>query len=149
MSLVLPKGSYALKLQITIDGKAYKVDVEILEEEERAAPPGYVQHPLGYATSSVNMNSVGGSWDASGKCHSPVTGLVLKVNVKPGQTVAAGELIVVLEAMKMETNVTAPHQGTVKEVHVAPGDSVKMNQVLVECECTFLDWGCTNDGWKG
>lgn len=67
-------------------------------------------------------------------CRSPVAGLVIKVNAQPGQHVEAGELILVLEAMKMETNVTAQHSGIVKSVRVAPGDSAKMNQVLVEFE---------------
>ena len=74
-------------------------------------------------------------WSADGKaCQSPVMGLAIKVNVEPGQAVEAGELILVLEAMKMETLVTAPHSGTVKAVHVKAGDSVKLNQVLVEFE---------------
>ena len=67
-------------------------------------------------------------------CDSPVTGLVIKVNVEPGQAVEAGALMVVLEAMKMETNVTAPRAGTVKSVHVKPGDPVKVNQLLMEIE---------------
>ncbi len=122
-----------MKLQITIDGKAYEVDVEVLEDEERAPAPSYPIHHAPHA--DARTQSYGGTWDSSGKvCHSPVTGLVIKVNVKPEQTVAAGELMLVLEAMKMETNVTAPHAGTVKSIHVAPGDSVKLNQVLVECE---------------
>ena len=67
-------------------------------------------------------------------CRSPVTGLVIKVNAQPGQSVKEHELLLVLEAMKMETNVTAPHAGIVKKIHVASGDSVKPNQILVECE---------------
>jgi biotin carboxyl carrier protein len=42
--------------------------------------------------------------------------------------------MMVLEAMKMETNVTAPRTGIVKSVHMAPGDSVKLNQIVVEFE---------------
>lgn len=123
-----------MKLQITIDGKAYEVDVELLEEEESPAAPSYVPYRATH-TGADRAQSYGGMWDAHGRvCHSPVTGLVIKVNVQPGQTVEAGALMLVLEAMKMETNVTAPHAGTVKSVHVAAGDSVKMNQVLVECE---------------
>ena len=49
-------------------------------------------------------------------------------------TVEAGELMLVLEAMKMETNVTAPHAGIVKTVSVKPGDPVKVNQFLLEME---------------
>ncbi len=123
-----------MKLQITIDGKAYEVDVEVLEEEESLPAPSYVPYRAMH-TGAERAQSYGGMWDAHGKaCHSPVTGLVIEVNARPGQTVEEGQLIVVLEAMKMETNVTAPHAATVKSVHVAPGDSVKMNQILVECE---------------
>jgi methylmalonyl-CoA carboxyltransferase 1.3S subunit len=127
------KGSGTLKLQITIDGTAYEVDVEVLEDEEDASAPSHAPQRAPHA--STGAHSYGGAWDIDGKiCRSPVTGLVIKVNVEPGQALQAGEQIMVLEAMKMETNVTAPHAGTVKSVHVAPGDSVKVNQILVECE---------------
>jgi methylmalonyl-CoA carboxyltransferase small subunit len=54
------------------------------------------------------------------------------VPVAPGQRLQVNDLIVVLEAMKMETTVTAPMAGTVKAVNVVPRDAVKLNQVLVE-----------------
>jgi methylmalonyl-CoA carboxyltransferase small subunit len=63
---------------------------------------------------------------------SPVTGLVIKVNVKPGQEIQPNDVIMVLEAMKMETSITAHHAGTAKSVNVAPGDPVKLHQILVE-----------------
>jgi biotin carboxyl carrier protein len=125
------KGSGTLKLRITIDGKEYEVDVEVLEDEENPPASGYAQH----RATAGGAHSHGGAWDADGKtCRSPLTGLVIKVNVQPGQDVEGGAPIMVLEAMKMETNVTAPRAGTVKSVHVAAGDSVKTNQVLVEFE---------------
>ena len=127
----MQKGSGGLKLQITIDGRAYKVDVEVLEDEESAAAPSYAQHRT--AHSQMGIPNHGDFWDADEKvCYSPVTGLAIKVNVKSGDSVGAGELMLVLEAMKMETNVTAPHAGTIKCVHIEPGDSVKLKQVLVE-----------------
>ena len=67
-------------------------------------------------------------------CRSPVTGIVIKVNVEPGQAVQANDPLMVLEAMKMETNVTAQAAGKVKSVRVAQGDSVKVGQVVVEFE---------------
>jgi methylmalonyl-CoA carboxyltransferase small subunit len=128
-----------LKLQITIDGKAYEVDVEVLEDEESAPAPSYA---VRHATHANNSHAAGShaqdqsaGWDGEGRiCQSPVMGLVIKVNVRPGQAVEAGELVLVLEAMKMETNVTAPRAATVKSVHVAAGDPVKLNQVLLEFE---------------
>ncbi len=123
-----------MKLQITIDGKAYAVDVEVLEDEESPQTPSYSPYHAAHGAGGHAQNS-GGAWDADGKlCHSPVMGLVIKVNVEPGETVEAGALMLVLEAMKMETNVTAPRAATVKSVHVKPGDPVKVSQLLVEFE---------------
>jgi methylmalonyl-CoA carboxyltransferase small subunit len=56
----------------------------------------------------------------------------VQVAVSPGQQLQVNDLMVLLEAMKMETAVTAPMEGTVKSVNVAPRESVKLNQVLVE-----------------
>jgi methylmalonyl-CoA carboxyltransferase small subunit len=57
---------------------------------------------------------------------------VIRVNVEAGQAVEANQLVMVLEAMKMETNVMAPCAGTVKSVHVTAGNPVKVGQILVE-----------------
>ncbi len=123
-----------MKLQITIDGKAYEVDVEVLEDDEDRAAPGYALRPAAHATDPHAQGHLE-AWDSAGKiCHSPVMGLVIKVNVKPRQAVEAGDLVLVLEAMKMETNVTAPRAGIVKSVHVKPGDPAKLNQLLLEME---------------
>src|SRR6185437_16920412 len=65
-------------------------------------------------------------------CRSPVTGMVIRVEAEAGQAVEAGQVLVVLEAMKMETRVMAPCAGTGGKVHVAAGNSVKAEQVLVE-----------------
>jgi methylmalonyl-CoA carboxyltransferase small subunit len=67
-------------------------------------------------------------------CRSPINGLVISVNAVPGQTVEPNEVIIVLEAMKMETQVLAQRKATVKSVQVRPGDSVKVHSVLVEFE---------------
>ena len=61
----------------------------------------------------------------------PLAGNVVKVLVKPGQRVSEGESIVVLEAMKMETSVSAPSDGTIVEVKVQAGDSCSVGDVLV------------------
>ena len=122
-----------MKLQITIDGKAYAVDVEVLEDDEDAAP-SYGTHPVAHATDNHPAGHAD-TWDSEGRiCRSPVMGLVIKVLVEPGQAVEAGELMLVLEAMKMETNVTASRAGIVKSAHVKPGDPVKVNQLLLELE---------------
>jgi methylmalonyl-CoA carboxyltransferase small subunit len=63
-----------------------------------------------------------------------VAGIVVRISVQPGQQLEMDELIVVLEAMKMETSVVAPIAGKVKSVKVGSGDAVKLHQVLVEFE---------------
>ena len=123
-----------MKLQITIDGKAYAVDVEVLKDEESPAPRGYAPQHRTHAAGAQTQYQ-GGTWDADAKvCRSPVAGIVSRVSVQPGQQLQVDDLIVVLEAMKMETSVVAPLAGKVKSVKVGPGEAVKLHQILVEFE---------------
>jgi biotin carboxyl carrier protein len=62
----------------------------------------------------------------------PMPGLVVRINAKPGDKVAAGSGLVVLEAMKMENELKAAAASVVKNVRVAPGEAVEKGQVLVE-----------------
>lgn len=127
---------FGVKLRITVDGKTYAADVEMLEESESVHEPGQ--------NSDVNANPAPGAYrplhqadghSADEKLYrSPVTGLVIKVNVKQGVIVHSGDVMLVLEAMKMETSIVAHHAGRVKSVLAACGESVKLHQVLVELE---------------
>ena len=125
-----------MKLRITIEGKTYDAEVEILESEESAAPfAPYPPIPAVYPPMPIASPPAPDlGQDGHKICRSPVTGLVIKVNVEPGQTVEQNDLLMVLEAMKMETQVTAMHQGTVKSVNVVAGNSVKVHQPLIEFE---------------
>jgi methylmalonyl-CoA carboxyltransferase small subunit len=67
-------------------------------------------------------------------CRSPVSGIVVRVTSQVGQKIQAGDTLLVLEAMKMETNVTSPVAGKVKKVRVAQSDGVQLHQILVEFE---------------
>ena len=69
-----------------------------------------------------------------GKVKPPMPGKVVEVKVKEGQTVAEGEVLVVLEAMKMQNDLKSPLGGTVKRVHVQEGTNVEASTVLVEIE---------------
>jgi methylmalonyl-CoA carboxyltransferase small subunit len=130
-----------LKLRITIDGKVYEAEVEILEDEDSEhpyvpftpAPVSYTPPPLPIVP-AVPAGVIDTGADHDKVCRSPVTGLVIKVSVEPGQTVEAGDVLVVLESMKMENNVTATHTATVKSVNAVPGSSVKVHQPLLEFE---------------
>ncbi|MFP5298633.1 MAG: biotin/lipoyl-containing protein, partial [Actinomycetota bacterium] len=68
---------------------------------------------------------------AGGDAAAPMQGTILKVLVSEGDEVSAGQALAVLEAMKMETVISAPHDGTVQQVSVSPGDSVAAGQILV------------------
>ena len=67
---------------------------------------------------------------------SPMPGKILQVLVAEGATVASGEALVLLEAMKMENTLSAEGAARVKKVHVTPGDLVELGQILVELEFT-------------
>ncbi|MGI9293121.1 MAG: biotin/lipoyl-containing protein, partial [Pseudomonadales bacterium] len=62
---------------------------------------------------------------------SPLAGNIFKINVKPGQAVHAGDVVIILEAMKMETAVSAPQDGTVSNISVREGDAVSVGDVLL------------------
>jgi biotin carboxyl carrier protein len=64
----------------------------------------------------------------------PMVGKVLKIEKKAGEHVEEDDVVVVLEAMKMEIPVVAPVSGTVKEIKVAPGQAVEAEQILAEIE---------------
>jgi methylmalonyl-CoA carboxyltransferase small subunit len=126
-----------VKLKITIENKTYEVDVEASEPEAPAPPPrGYTVEsaPLrvpaappapapAVASGPVNEDKV---------CRSPISGIVVRVAAQPGQSIQTGDILLVLEAMKMETNITAPMAGKIASIKVNAGDSVQAGMVLVE-----------------
>jgi methylmalonyl-CoA carboxyltransferase small subunit len=127
-----------MKLKITIDSKNYEVDVEVAEPEAAGAPPRFhqsVESSAARAMAAVAAPPVEAAPVNEGKaCRSPVSGIVAKVTAKEGQSLKVGDELLVLEAMKMETQVTASVTGKVASVKVKAGDSVQAGQVLVEFE---------------
>lgn len=127
------------KLRITINGKTYDVDVEILSEEgtpataepaRRAAPrPSAAATPAPAAAPAPAPAPAAGG--GAGDVPSPLAGLVVSVDVKVGDTVTEGQKLVTLEAMKMNTIVSASTGGTVKAIHVGQGDAVEEGQSLL------------------
>ena len=72
--------------------------------------------------------------DESKVCRSPFAGTVSKISAQAGQTIQVNDVLLVLEAMKMETVITAPIAGKVAKINVNVGDAVQQGQVLVEFE---------------
>ena len=128
-----------MRLRITIDNKTYDVDVEVAEDEARPRLPSGVRvepSPVRVpaAGAAAAQPAASGPVDEEKVCRSRITGTVVKVVAQPGQSIQPGDTLLVLEAMKMETNITAPVAGRVRAVTVAPGDGVKAGQVVVEFE---------------
>ncbi|MGE5110382.1 MAG: biotin/lipoyl-containing protein [Acidobacteriaceae bacterium] len=135
-----------MKLQISVDSKVYEVDVEIPEEGDSRYLGSYippyaptsrvtVPPPAVSISSPSNGGAAGGGSVPDAKvCRSPMAGVVVKLNAQVGQQLQENDLLMVLEAMKMETNITAPMAGKVKAVTVSPGDAVTVDQIVVEFE---------------
>jgi biotin carboxyl carrier protein len=83
-----------------------------------------------------SLTGPGARQGGSGTLKAPMPGLVVRVEVEPGQQVTAGAPLVVLEAMKMENQLAAPAAGTVTAVRVQPGVTVEKGAVLVEITST-------------
>jgi pyruvate carboxylase subunit B len=131
-------GTSPLRIMV-VDGRSYEVvvvpgvergtwrlamsgerfEVEILDERQHAIRA---------------MLSRSGPAPTGGAVKAPMPGLIVRVLVEEGQVVPAGAGVVVVEAMKMENELTATVGGTVKKVHVVPGATVEKGQVLVEVE---------------
>ncbi|HVO61842.1 MAG TPA: biotin/lipoyl-containing protein [Terriglobales bacterium] len=130
-----------MKLQIGIDGKTYEVDVEVIEDDELPRMPNYgpyIAVPSTVQSARAPLPTPSPAEDEKVEenkvCRSPVAGVVIRVNVQPGQQIGANDLMMVLEAMKMETNITAPISGKVKSMRAKAGDSVKINQIVADFE---------------
>lgn len=117
------------KLRITINGKSYDVDVEILGEPTQSDPAP--ARPQAASAAAAAPKPTAPAAAGSGDVTSPLAGLVVAVEVKIGETVSADQKLVTLEAMKMNTVVSAGEGGTVKAIHVKQGDAVEEGQALV------------------
>jgi biotin carboxyl carrier protein len=130
-----------MKLKITVHGVAYEVDVEVLDAGEGFPAPASLPKAPGAAARSRTPAAATPPPAAphapsgpGGAVVSPIAGTVVEVKCKPGERVNEGQVVLVLEAMKMKTSIAAPTAGTVKSVPVAVGDTVRETQTLVEFE---------------
>ena len=128
------------QFRITLNGKSYDVVAEIIgdEDEAPAAPAQGSSRPARSASASAVASTPApkpaASGGSAGDVPSPLAGKVVSIEVKEGAQVEAGQKILTLEAMKMNTVVTAPAAGSVKAIHVSAGDSVEEGQPLLSIE---------------
>ena len=104
---------------ITVNGTAYDVTVEENVNGAPAAAPRRAAAPAAPAGAAGSVEIT-----------SPMPGKILDVKASAGQAVKKGEVVLLLEAMKMENEVVAPQDGTIATINVAPGDMVEAGNVL-------------------
>ena len=118
-----------MKLTLNVNGSVYDVEVEVAEEPLPTLGSIVVGGTSAYSDTPTSAKAPASS---ANSLTCPMSGTVVKVLVEDGADVKAGETLLVLEAMKMETEVTAPQDGKVKVVEVSVGDAVQGGQVLIE-----------------
>lgn len=130
-----------MKYKITLKGRTYEVEVEhgeamLIDEYDAIAPapaaapaaaaPAAAAAPVAAAAPAAAPAAVAGT-----AVTAPLPGNVLEVKVKPGESVKAGQLLVLIEAMKMENEVFAPADGVVKQILAQKGALVATGDTLL------------------
>ncbi|MEE0969772.1 MAG: biotin/lipoyl-containing protein [Clostridia bacterium] len=123
------------KYNVTVNGTLYEVEVEEVGGTYAApvaapAPVATAPAPTAAPAAPVAPKTAPGSAGANA-IKAPMQGNIMKVNVKPGDAVKKGDVLLVLEAMKMENDIKAPNDGTIATVDVKSGDTVATDDVLV------------------
>lgn len=130
-----------MKYKVTLNKRVYEVKVEegsamLVDEYELAAPaapaaPAPVAAAAPAAAAPVAAAPAAAGLAAGTVIEAPMPGNVLKINVAQGQTVKEGDVLLVLEAMKMENEITATKSGTVAQIVTAKGAVVETGSPLV------------------
>ena len=124
------------QFRITLNGKTYDVVAEVIGEEAPAAPAGSGRPARSAGASAVASAPAprAAAPAGSGDVPSPLAGKVVSIDVALGAQVQAGQKVMTLEAMKMNTVVSASAGGTVNAIHVTAGDAVEEGQSLLTIE---------------
>ena len=131
-----------MKYKVTLKGRTYEVEVEageaiLLDEYEVIAPSAPAAAPAAAVPAAAPAPAAAAApaapavTGAGDPVNAPMPGNILKVNVSQGQAVKSGDVLCVLEAMKMENEIMAPKDGTVTQVLVSKGSTVDTGAPLV------------------
>ena len=126
-----------MKYKVTLNNRVYEVEVEqgeamLVNEYELAAPAAAAPAaPAAAAPTAPAAAPAAGALAAGEVVTSPMPGNILKINVAQGQKVNEGDVLIVLEAMKMENEISATKSGTVAQINVTKGAVVETGTPLV------------------
>lgn len=111
------------KYKVNVNGSVYEITLEVMDGAPAAAPAAPAAAPAAPAAAAP----AGGE-----KVCSPMPGTILSVNVQNGSAVKKGDVLMVLEAMKMENSITTDYAGEVKQIFVSVGQNVPTDAPLVD-----------------
>jgi glutaconyl-CoA/methylmalonyl-CoA decarboxylase subunit gamma len=115
---------------VEVNGTLY--DVQFEAERKVSKTPTLTRTPV-YASSTERPKTTASPTENKGKTvKAPLPGVILEIRVREGDTVKAGEVLLIMEAMKMENNIVAPTDGRVASLKVGKGDNVLEGDPLVE-----------------
>ena len=115
------------KYNVTVNGTAYEITLEVVDAAEVKAAPATQAAPAAPAPAAAPAPVA----NANGETvNAPMPGNILAVNVQNGASVKKGDVLMILEAMKMENEIMAPCDGTVASVNVQKGSTVETGAVL-------------------
>lgn len=127
-----------MKYKVTLNNRVYEVEVEmgqamLIDEYDAAAPaaPAPAAPAVVSAASAAPAAAPAAALASGEVVKSPMPGNILKINVAPGQKVEEGDVLIVLEAMKMENEIVATKSGTVAQIAVSKGAVVETGAPLV------------------
>ena len=121
-----------MNLSVTVDGKTFSVEIANPKADPMIITVDGTEFSVTADASGAVAAAPAQSFvEGSETVTAPIPGVIQEVNVKPGQTVKKGDVLFVLEAMKMKNNITALHDGKVQTVNVGKGDSVAHGDVLM------------------
>ncbi len=120
------------KYRITVDGKTYEMDVELIGANGAAVQPVAKAAAPVVSAPSAPAPAAKPAAASTGAVIAPMPGTILKVLKASGDAVKAGDVVLILEAMKMENEITAPSDGVIGSLSLAQGSTVAGGDLLFE-----------------
>ena len=122
------------RFHITVNGKAYDVSVDELDGGAPSIAPAAPATPAAAPAPKAAPAAAPAAPAGATKVNAPMPGTIMDIKVKAGDAVKEGDVLMVLEAMKMENDIVAPAAGKVAGIHVNKGDNVNSNDLLVSIQ---------------